>query len=61
MRGKANKLFRNNRSISLSKAGWADLNRRRGGGEGRGGNEDIKQGRRQKRTEGERMGASVTG
>lgn len=28
---------------------------------GRKGNEDIKQRRRQKRTEGERMGASVTG
>lgn len=38
MRGKANKLFRNNRLISLSKAGLADLNRRQGGG-GRGGKE----------------------
>lgn len=61
MRGKANKLFRNNRSISLSKAGLAELRQETGRGEGRKGNEDIKQGRRQKRTEGERMGASVTG
>lgn len=61
MERKGSMLFGNNGSISLSKVGFAELRQERGGRGGRENEEIIKHRRRQKRTEGERMGVSVTG